>query len=293
MTFNPDGSFTFDPDPAFAGVVTFPYTVCLPAPNDTVCDPATATIVIGPDAVDDTDTILRDVTLDDSVATNDVYPAGSVFAAGPLSDPSSGTLTFNPDGTFTFDPTLTFAGVVTFPYTVCLPAPDDTVCDAAVQTIIVAPDAIDDRALTPFDTTVVTSVATNDFAPTGSLFSAGALSDPSAGTLVFDPDGSFTFDPDPTFSGIVTFPYTVCLPAPNDTVCDSATATIVVGPDAVDDFDTTPADTNLVDTVVINDVYPAGSVFSAGALSDPAAGTLVFNADGGFTSIRWRRLPVW
>ena len=65
---------------------------------------------------------------------------------------------------------------------------------------------------------------------------------------------------------MVSFPYTVCLPAPNDTVCDTAAQTIVVGPNAVDDSDTTPSDTNLVDTVATNDVFPPGSVFTAGAL---------------------------
>ena len=262
LTFDADGSFTFDPTPTFAGVVTFPYTVCLPAPNDTVCDTATQTIVVGPDAVDDFDTTPTDVDLVDSVAINDVYPAGSVFTEGPLSDPATGSLTFFADGSFVFNPTPTFAGVVTFPYTVCLPLPNDTVCDSAIQTIVVGPDAVDDFDTTPTDTNLVDTVVTNDVYPPVRCSAPVPLSDPAAGTLVFNADGTFDFDPVATFAGVVTFPYTVCLPSPNDTVCDTAVQTIVVGPDAVDDFDTTPWDTNLVDTVVTNDVYPAGSVFS-------------------------------
>ena len=86
----------------------------------------------------------------DTVATNDVYPPGSTFTAGPLSDPAAGTLTFNPDGTFMFDPEPDFVGTVGFPYTVCLPAPDDTVCATAIQTIIVGPGAADDSDTTPW-----------------------------------------------------------------------------------------------------------------------------------------------
>ena len=76
--------------------------------------------------------------------------------------------------------------------------------------------------------------------------------------LTFSADGSFTFDPVPTFAGVVTFPYTVCLPAPDDTVCDTAVQTIVVVPHAVGDPFTTPADTTVIDTVVTNDVFAAG-----------------------------------
>ena len=135
-----------------------------------------------------------------------------------------------------------------------MPAPNDTVCDTAVQTIVVGPDAVDDADTTAVDTDLVDTVATNDVAPTGSTFIGSAV-DPAAGSLTFNPDGAFTFDPAPTFAGVVSFPYTVCLPAPNDTVCDTAVQTIVVGPNAVGDTDSTPVDTDVVDTVGHNDVY--------------------------------------
>jgi uncharacterized repeat protein (TIGR01451 family) len=286
LTFNPDGSFTFDPAPTFVGVVSFPYKVCLPAPNETVCDTAIQTIVVSPNAVDDRDVTGLDVTLVDTVATNDVYPVGSVVTAtGPLSNLAAGVLTFNPDGSFTFDPAPTFVGVVSFPYKVCLPTPNDTVCDTAIQTIVVGPNAVDGLKVTDLDVTVTDTVTGNDLYPTGSVFTeTGPLSDPAAGVLTFNPDGTFTFDPAPTFVGVVTFPYKVCLAAPDTAVCDTAIQTIVVRPNAVDDTDSTPWNTPLVDTVATNDVYPTGSVLSkTGPLSDPAAGSVVFSADGSFT----------
>ena len=83
------------------------------------------------------------------MATNDVYPAGSVFTLVRCRIRPPARWRSTPTGGSTFDPVATFAGVVTFPYTVCLPAPNDTVCDTAVQTIVVGPDAVDDSDTTP------------------------------------------------------------------------------------------------------------------------------------------------
>jgi Bacterial Ig domain len=44
FTFNPDGSYTYTPDPGYVGDVVFDYQVCLPAPNTEVCDASTVTI---------------------------------------------------------------------------------------------------------------------------------------------------------------------------------------------------------------------------------------------------------
>jgi uncharacterized repeat protein (TIGR01451 family) len=283
LTFNTDGSFTFDPAATFAGVVTFPYTVCLPAPNGAQCSSAVQTIVVGPLAMDDSDTVVHDLTLTDTVTTGDTFPTDSVFAAGALSNSAAGVLTFNADGSFTFDPAVTFAGVVTFSYTVCLPVPNSTVCDTAVQTIVVGPLAVNDSDIVAHDVTLTDTVAGNDVFAPNSVFTPGALSDPAAGVLTFNADGSFTFDPAATFAGVVTFPYTVCLPAPNATVCSSAVQTIIVGPLAVDDTDRVAHDVTLNDTVATNDVIALPSVFIAGPLNPAAAGALDFGPDGSFS----------
>ncbi|MCA0133431.1 Ig-like domain-containing protein, partial [Winogradskyella alexanderae] len=44
FTFNPDGTYTYEPSPGFAGDVTFEFQVCLPAPNNSVCDTAEVTL---------------------------------------------------------------------------------------------------------------------------------------------------------------------------------------------------------------------------------------------------------
>ena len=76
------------------------------------------------------------------------------------------------------------------------------------------------------------------------------------------------------------FTYEVCFTVNSVEYCDQATVTIVVGPDAVDDLVTTPFETPVNGDVRTNDTYPVGSTFDN--TSDPANGTLVFNADGTF-----------
>jgi uncharacterized repeat protein (TIGR01451 family) len=279
VVFSPNGSFTYTPDPGFTGIDSYTYEVCLPAPNGVVCDPATVTIVVGPDAVDDSYVTPFETLVSGNVSTNDDYPANSTFAV--VSAPGSGTLDFNPDGTFDYTPAMDFTGVVTFTYSVCLPAPNNTVCDIATVTIVVGPEANDDSYTTPYETPVTANVNVNDEYPANSTFNQ--LTQPANGTVVFSPNGSFTYTPDPGFTGIDSYTYEVCLPAPNGAVCDPATVTIVVGPDAVDDLFTTPYNTDVNGTVVTNDIYPVGSDFSLVTNVPMGTGSLAFNMDGTFT----------
>jgi hypothetical protein len=89
--------------------------------------------------------------------------------------------------------------------------------------------AVNDINSTPVNTPVSGSLSANDGAPTGSTFTK--LTNPSNGTVVVNPNGSYTYTPNRNFVGVDRFNYQVCLPAPNQTVCATATATItVVGP---------------------------------------------------------------
>ncbi len=62
--------------------------------------------------------------------------------------------------------------------------------------------------------------------PSGSTFTVTSGPTPAGASFTFSPDGSYTYTPTVGFLGDVTFEYTVCLPAPNDTTCDTSTVTI-------------------------------------------------------------------
>lgn len=89
-------------------------------------------------AIDDLDTtIYQNSILNGDVADNDNVPSGSSFTL--QNPPVNGALIFNPDGTFSYFPNPTFIGVDSFTYEVCLPAPNQTICDQATQVIYVNP----------------------------------------------------------------------------------------------------------------------------------------------------------
>jgi hypothetical protein len=277
VTFNSNGTFNYNPNSGFTGVDVFTYQVCLPAPNGTLCDPATVTIVVGPLANDDVATTPHNTPVTADVKGNDTYPSGAVF--NNTSNPSNGSLVFSSNGTYTYTPAPGFTGVDQFTYTVCLPAPNGTVCDAATVTIVVGPIAEDDSYTTPYDTDVNSSVPGNDTYPTGSVFTK--LTNPANGVVTFNPDGTFNYNPNAGFTGVDVFTYQVCLPAPNGTLCDPATVTIVVGPLANDDDETTPHNTPVTADVKGNDTYPSGAVFNN--TSNPSNGSLVFSSNGTYT----------
>ena len=106
------------------------------------------------------------------------------------------------------------------------------------------PSAVDDTGATPANTPLNASVAANDITLPGSSYSVTAS--PTNGALTLNTaTGSYTYTPNAGYSGTDTFTYSVCLPAPNAALCDSAVATSTVGPHAVNDTGATPANTPL------------------------------------------------
>lgn len=132
------GAYTYTPNPGFSGQDTFTYQQCKPAPEQATCVPATVTVVVGPNAVDDTaGTATEGAPFNGSVAGNDVAPAGSTYAV--LSGPANGTLALDPaTGAYTFTPNVGAAPTATFTYRLCLPAPNASMCDDATVQIAVA-----------------------------------------------------------------------------------------------------------------------------------------------------------
>ena len=134
LTFNPDGTYSFDPGSDFddlaAGAtrtVTFTYTAT--DNNGAVSEPSTITITVtgtddAPVASDDaTQNTGENAVLSSSVpVATDVD--GTIASYQMVTTVSEGSLTFNPDGTYSFDPGSDFddlaAGAtrtVTFTYT--------------------------------------------------------------------------------------------------------------------------------------------------------------------------------
>jgi VCBS repeat-containing protein len=143
LSLNSDGSFTYLPDPNFDGTDSFTYLV-----NDGIEDsnPATVTITVNPIndnpvSVDDTGMLTQGGTLNmpaPGVLGNDNDPDGDalVVTATPVSPPSYGTLTLNPDGSYTYIHDGTATTSDSFVYQACDSA---SLCDIASVLVTISP----------------------------------------------------------------------------------------------------------------------------------------------------------
>ncbi|CAN0603922.1 unnamed protein product, partial [Ectocarpus sp. 12 AP-2014] len=146
VVVNPDGSYTYTPNPGFIGQDTFEYTICDDG-NPQACDTATVYIEVlpqgGPEneapiANADTATTPEGTPIDIVVLANDFDPDADPITITGTTDPANGTVTINPDGTITYTPDPGFIGEDTFTYTIC----DDgnpQLCDTATVTVTVQP----------------------------------------------------------------------------------------------------------------------------------------------------------
>jgi VCBS repeat-containing protein len=121
VVVNPDGSFTYTPNPGFEGDDTFTYTA---SDGELTSEPATVTITVAPPnaapvAVDDSYTTTTGTRLTVSapgVLENDGDADGDLLAAVLQSAAAHGTVVLNADGSFTYTPNAGFVGTDTFTY---------------------------------------------------------------------------------------------------------------------------------------------------------------------------------
>ncbi|WP_428657680.1 Ig-like domain-containing protein [Runella sp.] len=125
VVYNPaDSSFTYSPTGAFVGKNSFKYLLC---DVKGACDTATVTIDVlplipgndPPVAVDDANVTQVNVPVSGTVATNDSDPNNDPLTFTKLTNPTNGTVTFNPNGTYTYTPNNNYVGPDRFIYKVC------------------------------------------------------------------------------------------------------------------------------------------------------------------------------
>ncbi len=233
VSMNPNGTFSYTPDPNFNGTESFEYTL---TDADGATTTAVVTINVTPvndppvvtDSVADQSSIdSTDIVLDVSDAFDDIDSPALTYTATGLPaglsiDPVTGIITG------TIDPGASSGG----PYPVVLTAQDpdgQTVTDTFTWNVDnLPPVAEDDTFTTDEDTPLSGSVAGNDSDPDGDAVSFSLLpGGPSHGILSFNPDGSFDYIPDADYTGPDQFDYTIC---DADGFCTTAVATINVTP---------------------------------------------------------------
>lgn len=120
VTVSAEGMAVYTPDPNYAGLDRFTYTV---ADANGATDIAAVTVLVAevndpPAPVPDMVTTLSGVTISISVLANDSDPDGDVLTVEGYTQPSHGSVVDKGDGTLTYTPSVSFAGMDALTYTV-------------------------------------------------------------------------------------------------------------------------------------------------------------------------------
>jgi len=180
-----------------------------------------------PVTVDDALTTDEDVAADVDVLANDSDADLDDLSVTGLTDPAHGSASVNADGSVHYAPVANYFGPDAFTYTV-----SDGNGGTAVGTVNVTvepindpPTAVNDQAVTDFQTAVDIAVLANDEDIDGGALHVTGLSTPLAGTAVLVGD-LVRYTPDVGHSGFDAFTYTVSNGAGGSA---SATVTVSIG----------------------------------------------------------------
>ncbi|WP_251977996.1 tandem-95 repeat protein, partial [Salinicola avicenniae] len=316
LSFNADGSYTFDPGTDFDALavgqsrdVTFSYTA---TDNDGgVSAPQTVTITVTgtndvPVAVADTQTTGENTVLAGQVpAATDVDGTIASYALDTDVGTGNGSLTFNADGSYRFDPGTDFDALaagesrdVTFSYT----ATDNDGGVSAPQTVTITVTGTNDAPVaqaavaTTEENTILTGQvpAATDVDGTIASYSLDTDVGQGNGSLSFNADGSYRFDPGSDFDALaagqsrdVTFSYTATDNAGDVSTPQTVTITVTGtndAPVAVADTQTTGENTVLTGQVpAATDVDGTIASYALDTDVGTGNGSLTFNADGSYS----------
>ncbi len=298
VAINQDGSFTYTPTANFFGADSFTYRA-----SDGTANSAATTVSITVTPVND-----APVGVADSYSTNEDTPL-VVAATGILANdtdvdadsltaildvsPTNGTFALNADGSFTYTPPVNYSGTVSFTYRA-----RDGALNSAITTVSItvnpvndAPSAVADSYSTNEDTPLVVAAAgvlANDTDLESNPLTATIDLQATNGLVVLNSNGSFTYTPTANYNGTDSFTYRA-----NDGTADSATTTVSISVNAVND-----APTGVADSYSTNEDTPL-AVAAAGVLANdtdlesnpltatidlqPTNGLVVLNSNGSFT----------
>jgi VCBS repeat-containing protein len=244
LTFNADGSWSYDPDRQFETLkagetdsVSFTYKA-----NDGSLDSNAATVTIkiagvndAPTAQDDKAQTDEDSAVSGQVAATDAESDSLTYSL--VAGPAAGKLTFNADGSWSYDPDRQFETLkagetdsVTFTYKANDGSLESNTASVTIEIAGIndAPMAPDDKAQTDENAAVNGQVIATD-AETDPLTYA-LVTGPAKGKLTFNADGTWSYDPDGQFDGLnvgesdsISFTYKA-----NDGGLDSNTGTVTI-----------------------------------------------------------------
>jgi uncharacterized delta-60 repeat protein len=282
VTVNGDGSFTYTPAANYNGSDSFTYKA-----NDGAADSNIATVSItvrsvndAPVAADQVASTNEDTPLSGTVAATDLD--GDTLTFSLVAAPAHGAVKVNADGTFTYTPAANYNGPDSFTFK----ANDGTV-DSNIATVSITVNAVNDAPVADAKSLGTDEDTAITVTPTGSDVEGDALTfaivtAPTHGSVTVNGDGSFTYTPAANYNGSDSFTYKA-----NDGTADSASATVSITVNAVDDAPVANGASLATDEdLVLNGAAVAtdadGDTLTYALVSGPLHGTLQLKADGSF-----------
>ncbi|MGG0832011.1 Ig-like domain-containing protein [Priestia aryabhattai] len=282
LILNPDGTFTYTPNPGFIGTDSFTVSV----QNEKGLNAATTVQITVTQLVNQivvSNTTVRTVegqSVNGALSVRDQLNRPLTYTLNNL--PAYGTVILNPDGTFVYTPTPGVSGTDQFDVLV-----QNDQGDQAIASVLIIIDPVQ-STITPQDITVQTqqgvtvsgTISATD--PFGRPIRFSLNASPSNGTAVVNADGTFSYTPNPAFFGEDSFPVLI----QNDRG-DSAIGIVrIVVQENQDSIVVTPLTvqgvTNQPVTGQVTAVDALGNPLTYQIQSLPANGTLNFNPDGSF-----------
>ena len=286
VNFNPDGSYSYQPNSNYHGADTFRYRLC---DVDGDCSTATVSITVvsvndAPVAVNDAATINEDTTATVAVLANDSDADGDMLTIVGVTT-TNGTASVQ--GTnVVFTPATNFHGTVTLTYSITDgQATNSALIAVTVLSVNDTPVAVNDAATINEDTTATVAVLVNDSDVDGDTLSVVSVSTTNGTASVQGTNVVFT--PATNFFGTVTLSYSIT----DGQATNSALIVVTVlpvndGPVAVDDSYNLLKNTTLsvaATGVLTNDSDVDGDALTTFAVTLPTHGSLTLNSDGGFS----------
>ncbi|HEX5718560.1 MAG TPA: Ig-like domain-containing protein [Thermoanaerobaculia bacterium] len=293
VVLNADETVTYTPNPDYHGSDGFTYTL-----TDSGGSTATGSVLLAvnpvndpPVAVDDAVTTNEDMQVNFPVKNNDTDPDGDTLSVASVTQGAKGTVVINQSpGAFhwlIYLPHANANGSDTFTYTI---SDNRGGTDTATVTVTITPvndtpRAFNDSVTTAEDTPLTFDPRINDTDPDGDALTVTSASDPNRGSTVVNANGTVTYTPDANLSGTDLFVYAI---SDGNGGTWSALVTVTVTPvndvpDARNDLPLTNEDTPVTINVLSNDVDADGHTLTVTALTQPAKGTAVLNANNTIT----------
>lgn len=283
-----DNTISYSPNPEYNGVDSYTYQI-KDADGDT--DDAVVSITVNPvddmvNALDDTFSVNEDISLSNSVITNDLNLGDGGILTTLVNNVTHGTLILDLNGTFNYTPDNDYYGSDNFTYQ--LSDADGDTDDALVTITINAMDdlvdAVDDLFSVDEDGSLLDNVLTNDQNLGDGGISVSKITDVTHGTLTLNADGTFNYTPVANYHGAESFTYKL-VDADGD--FDNATVSITVNSvndivDAIDDIFSVDEDGSLSNSVISNDLNLGDGGITISLFTGVSHGTLSLLADGSF-----------